>query len=861
MNKTSFNNHGVALPFSKLSSRHVASFLLATAVLITLLALPLRASTQNAPTVIDSFAYGQNAAARAAWRPMAGSAPVEAAVIEGRNVLRMPCKFASNAVERASWDKAVKLDLSSCTGFEFKILCHDASPVMHFDIYLQSGEGWYRDSFFPDSTKGWNTISLDKSTMQSEGTTAGWDKIKTIRISAWRGKSADTEFYLEDMHKKGELGAGSVVMILRSETAAKHWPEQVDSFNDSVDKVTQAFQSFGVGCPVISDTELTPALLDLTKLVVLPQDPILSDAATTMLKDYVAKGGKLMGFYIVPDGLLSTFGVESNQMVKAERPGGFEEIQFGENSLPGAPPVVEQDSQNISGVNPIKGVGRTLADWADDTGKSTGHPAVVATENTMLMTYILLEPAPAEQKKPTRIHRPPAALTGKLAEGRGMVLAMAGKLVPQVWRQAVNHSLERVGHVASFSGYAEAVEQIGRSGGADSRVKQELSSTTDLRDAAKEYADLGKYIDAIQSAEDAGKHLKTAYCLAQKPLPGEFRAFWCHSALGVPGIDWDEAIHRLAENGFTAIFPNMVSGGVAFYPSKVLPVAGAVSKKGDQLTECIAACRKYGIQIHVWKLNWNLGGFVPKEFVDRMRSENRLQKSSEGAEELWLCPSHPENQKLEIAAMVELARDYDVDGIHFDYIRYPGPDYCFCDGCRERFEKTCAKPLQNWPAEVLPKGPFHQQWLDWRRSNINTVVKAVSEQARAIKPKIKISAAVFRYWNVDRDGVGQDWKMWCEKGYLDFICPMDYTPIKARFEDMVSQQVKWAGKTPCYPGLGASASTSKFGVDRAIEEINITRQYKTGGFIIFNYGASESSGLLPMLGMGIAAKSPVAVAH
>ena len=43
---------------------------------------------------------------------------------------------------------------------------------------------------------------------------------------------------------------------------------------------------------------------------------------------------------------------------------------------------------------------------------------------------------------------------------------------------------------------------------------------------------------------------------------------------------------------------------------------------------------------------------------------------------------------LERDAMLEVATNYDVDGIHFDYIRYPASDHCYCDGCRTRFEPT-----------------------------------------------------------------------------------------------------------------------------------------------------------------------------
>ena len=816
-----------------------------------------QAATTPSATVIDSCQYAEEAAARAAWVPMKGSAPVSPAVLAGKPVLRLPCNFTGNPVDRASWDKSVKLDLRACQGVEFKFLCHDASPVAHFNIYFQSGDGWYHASFFPESLADWNTVRIDKSSMKVEGKPAGWGQIKTIRISAWRANNANTEFYLSDLRKSGELGSGTSVVVLRSETAAQRWPNQISSFQQSIDNVTQGLKSFGVDSLVISDEELTASELALTKLVVLPQAPVLSDRATAMLKDYARSGGKLLAFYTIPDGLREVFGIEENRTVKAPRAGAFNQIQFGKGLLAGAPLLVEQESRNINGVKPISGVARTIAEWLDDTGKPTGHPAVVTTSNTLLMTYVLLQPQIKGQKQPPAAKSPAPSASPTSDSGR-LLLALAGALVPEIWQQAAQTSMDRIGRIASFAGYAEAVQSISQTGGSDPRVQAALAGVGALRESAKNLADKGKYSEAIEAAEDASRQILTAYCLAQKSLPGEFRAFWCHSALGVPGMSWDEAIHRLADNGFTAIIPNMLSGGAAFYPSKVLPTAKAAAEQGDQIRQCLAACRKYGVQIHVWKLNWNLGGAAPREFVDQMRAEGRLQMrapKTEGKEETWLCPSHPKNQKLEIDAMLELVRDYDLDGIHFDYIRYPGADYCFCDGCKQRFEKACGTALKNWPGDVQKTGALYQQWLDWRRSNITTVVKAVSEQARALKPNIKISAAVFRNWNVDRDIVGQDWKLWCDQGYLDFVCPMDYTPSKATFENMVSQQVKWAGRVPCYPGLGVSSSSSRFGADRAIEEIEITRRYKTGGFIIFNYGVNESTQLLPMLNLGITAKT------
>jgi hypothetical protein len=69
---------------------------------------------------------------------------------------------------------------------------------------------------------------------------------------------------------------------------------------------------------------------------------------------------------------------------------------------------------------------------------------------------------------------------------------------------------------------------------------------------------------------------------------------------------------------------------------------------------------------------------------------------------------------------------------------------------------------------------------------------------------VQVSAAVFRNWPMDRDSIGQDWGMWCEQGWLDFVCPMDYVDSNASFRNIVSLQKAFAAKVPLYPGIGLS---------------------------------------------------------
>jgi uncharacterized lipoprotein YddW (UPF0748 family) len=503
--------------------------------------------------------------------------------------------------------------------------------------------------------------------------------------------------------------------------------------------------------------------------------------------------------------------------------------------LEGLPNITRQVSWNIQEALPIKEHSYVAAWWYSDNGQPTGKPAIIVSNNCIYLTHVLL----------------PDDRANKLQ----LLLAMVGKLVPELRGQAASACIERIGRFGPYENYDTAYGSIKECGSSLSDALSVLQSAHERRKEGMVLLSEWKFSQAILAANEAQKSMIDAYCLIQKPLLKEHRAFWCHSAFGVESMDWDHAIKALAENGFTAILPNMLWGGVAFYKSDVLPVSPAVAEKGDQISLCVTACRKYGIQCHIWKVNYNMGWATNEAFIAQMKAQNRTQVNYDGSSNnRWLCPSHPENQKLEIESMLEVARKYDVDGLHFDYIRYPGSEGCFCNGCRTRFEEAIGRKINNWPSDVRNNENLAQEWLDFRRQQITTVVAAIADRAKKIRPSIKISAAVFRNWPVDRNSVGQDWKLWCDRGYLDFVCPMDYTPSSSQFKSMVEQQLAWAGKIPCYPGIGLSTWSDSTDICKLIEQIKITRQLSTGGFTVFNYGPTEATQILPLLGKGMTRK-------
>jgi uncharacterized lipoprotein YddW (UPF0748 family) len=318
----------------------------------------------------------------------------------------------------------------------------------------------------------------------------------------------------------------------------------------------------------------------------------------------------------------------------------------------------------------------------------------------------------------------------------------------------------------------------------------------------------------------------------------EFRSVWNHSGTGAFPGDWERSARLLHEKGFTAVMPNVLWGGTAHYASDVLPRSGTFEKYGDQLDQCCKAAKMFGLEVHVWKVNFNLTT-APKPFVERMRREGRTQVSVKGVQLDWLCPSHPENRKLELESMLEAARKYPIAGLHFDYIRYPDAASCYCDGCRERFEKESGKRVERWP-EDCHAGERKGEYNDWRCRQITALVAAVHDEAKKIRPEIKISAAVFGAYPDCRRSVAQDWPAWIEAGYLDFVCPMDYTESDDYFRALVKKQVELAGKTPVYPGIGATATKINLSAEQVGKQIGIARELGAGGFSIFNFDAKTA---------------------
>ncbi|MBQ3340637.1 MAG: family 10 glycosylhydrolase [Kiritimatiellae bacterium] len=370
-----------------------------------------------------------------------------------------------------------------------------------------------------------------------------------------------------------------------------------------------------------------------------------------------------------------------------------------------------------------------------------------------------------------------------------------------------------------------------------------------------------KIIPAVESAakvEENRARIDAEVREFVKSVPGkkgERRLVWCHSARGLGGRDWDGSVRFLKEQGFTDLIANLTWADRAFYASSVLPVDPSVAKLGDALEQCLAACRKWGVKCHVWRVCYNMGGRIDKNRIARFAAEGRLVKMFNAkGKNPWghtFCPSHPDNVRLEVSAMEELAAK-GVDGVHFDYIRYADQNFCFCDGCRKRFERDCGLSVANWPDDVRADKRLARKWADWRCSNITRVVREVAKSIRRSHPRVEISAAVRSSIPGAYTADGQDWVGWAKNGLVDFVCPMDYTPSTVFFRSTYRDQLKaLAGaRAKFYPGIGLSCWQND-GTDamKMAKHIQALRRDGLEGFTVFNFDA-RAERAFPILSTG-----------
>ncbi len=788
--------------------------------------------------VIDAFDYANPQAARQVWVAKEGCPPVEltaelTAGLTGeddRTVLTVAAPFARRPkLTRAVVDRNVELDLAAPGEFTLEVAADSPEAIAHLTLYFRSGDGWYGAGGWL-VRKGWQTIRFSKASFRAEESPAGWHQIDGIRIAAWRGQAKDAALHVRRLSAHSHPVALVIPARSANGNSANRDDGEVKTALDTADRLAGMLAELGLGSDAIDESAIARGALGNRRVAVLAYNPWLGDETVAALERFVEDGGKLLVCYQLPRRLGKLLGFADPAYFRQQQSGQFAEVRFDAADVPGLPRSVRQASWNITTAEPAGHNARVIGRWYDDAGRPTGRAAMLLSDRGAFFSHIVLADDRSGKKQ--------------------LLAAVLGRLAPSLWQQMTQTALargEQVGHCKD----AEALIAWTRSHG-DAAALRILDRALAVRAMAEKRAAEKLYPEAVELARNGHDLLSDAYLRAQPSPQREGRAVWNHSGTGAYAGDWDRSARELAAAGFNMVLPNMLWGGRAHYPSDVLPRSETFRLYGDQVAQCVAAAKKHGLEVHVWKVNYNLSG-APREFIEKLTREGRVQVTAQGNRHQWLCPSHPENQKLELESMLEVARKYPIDGLHFDYIRYPGRDSCYCEGCRRRFEAASGRQVARWPQDCH-SGPRREEYNRWRCGQITRLVAAVHREGKRLRPELKISAAVFGAYPACRESVAQDWPEWVKAGYLDFVCPMDYTQSDLQFTGLVENQVKLVGgRIPVYPGIGAW----RLPRDRVIGQIHHARSLGAAGFTIFNFNAEAAGSVVPGVGLGAGSQKAV----
>lgn len=190
---------------------------------------------------------------------------------------------------------------------------------------------------------------------------------------------------------------------------------------------------------------------------------------------------------------------------------------------------------------------------------------------------------------------------------------------------------------------------------------------------------------------------------------------------------------------------------------------------------------------------------------------------------LWMDPGNPAVREYSLKVILDVARRYDVDGIHIDDYFYPYPENLPGTTTPAVFDDD-----SNFKAYRARGGRLDRE--DWRRESVDLFVQQLNERLHALKPWLKFGISPFGIW---RPGFPSgirgldsyatlyaDARRWLRGGWADYFAPQLYWPTGRREQDFGRLLEWWAGENTQGRLLISGLATANIGKDRTADDIS-----------------------------------------
>ncbi len=266
----------------------------------------------------------------------------------------------------------------------------------------------------------------------------------------------------------------------------------------------------------------------------------------------------------------------------------------------------------------------------------------------------------------------------------------------------------------------------------------------------------------------------------------------------------------------------------------------------DPLDFVITECRKRGLDIHAWLNPYR----AVKDTADFVSPDHLTQKHPEWfltyGRTVYFDPGLQEIRDHVAHVVSDIVRRYDIDAIHMDDYFYP-----------YRIAKV------NFPDDSsfvkFPRGFSAEQKEEWRRDNVDLIIKQISDSIKSIKPWVEFGISPFGVWrNADQDPAGSNTKagvtnyddlyadilLWQKNGWIDYVVPQIYWHIGFQVADYSILSDWWSHYTfgtKLYIGqapyrIARKASAKEWRTSKQItKQITLNRSYPNiGGSVFFS---------------------------
>ena len=365
--------------------------------------------------------------------------------------------------------------------------------------------------------------------------------------------------------------------------------------------------------------------------------------------------------------------------------------------------------------------------------------------------------------------------------------------------------------------------------------------------------------------------------ISGEPANGaEIRALWVTRASLTSPASVASLVTTAHTEGFNTLLVQVRGRADAYYASELEPRAADLARQPasfDPLAAVLAAAHTSGIRVHAW-VSLNLVSsaaelpaspdhlvyrhpdwiMVPRPIAQelaRLDPANpgyvgKIARWSRGEEDkvegLYASPVVPEAAAYTERVVADLARRYDLDGIHLDYARYPNQQFDYSRFAIAEFRAAMQPRLAPEVRRALDEAEqadlfaypdrFPSDWREFRRARLTALVARIRLAVRAARPEALVTSAVFPDAQEAFDERLQDWRGWLSGRLVDAVAPMAYTQESSRFVEQIAAARDVAGNgRAIWAGIGAYRLTP----EQTIANILAARRLGAGGFVLFSY--------------------------